>query len=155
MSLLINFITGAETAVQEQLARFAGSPWPAEVILSGVLPPKVAHFVLQSVNLTSQVKMQALDAKALQAIWSSMTSTRIQVQGTRGLEFAQVSAGGVPVTEIEPSTMASLRAPALFLAGEVLDVVGPCGGYNLQFAFSSGALAGQAAANPVEAFPAA
>ena len=75
-----------------------------------------------------------------------MTGTRIPVEGTRGFEFAQVSAGGVPVNEVEPETMASRKAAALFLAGEVLDVVGPCGGYNLQFAFSSGALAGRAAA---------
>ncbi len=64
--------------------------------------------------------------------------------GVRGFKYCQVSAGGVPVTEVDPHTMRSRIVPGLFLAGEVLDVVGPCGGFNLQFAFSSGVLAGRA-----------
>jgi len=56
-----------------------------------------------------------------------------------------VTAGGVDLKEVNPETMESLIEPGLFFAGEVLDVTGPCGGYNLQFAFSSGALAGMAA----------
>jgi len=50
------------------------------------------------------------------------------------------------VSEVEPTTMEARRLPGLFLTGETLDVVGPCGGFNLQYAFSSGALAGRAAA---------
>jgi len=53
-----------------------------------------------------------------------------------------VSAGGVPVSEVDPQTMRSLKIPNLLLAGETLDVVGPCGGYNLHFAFATGAIAG-------------
>jgi len=56
-----------------------------------------------------------------------------------------VSAGGVPVSEVDPLTMRSTIVPNLLLAGETLDVVGPCGGYNLHFAFSSGAIAGMGA----------
>ena len=52
----------------------------------------------------------------------------------------------MPVTEVDPETMASRRVPGLHLAGEVLDVIAPCGGYNLQFAWASGALAGAGAA---------
>jgi len=53
-----------------------------------------------------------------------------------------VTSGGVPTSEVAPQTMRSLKVPGLSLAGETLDVIGPCGGYNLQFAFSSGAIAG-------------
>ncbi|MEN6478611.1 MAG: aminoacetone oxidase family FAD-binding enzyme [Anaerolineales bacterium] len=69
------------------------------------------------------------------------------VTGTRGLQEAQLSSGGVPITEIAPTTMASRLLSGLYFCGEVLDVVGPCGGYNLQWAWTSGALAGAAAAN--------
>jgi len=74
-----------------------------------------------------------------------LTGISVTVTGTRGFQFSQLSTGGVPVTEVDPRSMASRRVKGLYLAGEVLDVVGPCGGYNLQFAFSSGALAGMEA----------
>lgn len=60
-----------------------------------------------------------------------------------------VTVGGVDVGEVEPTTMASRVAPGLYLAGELLDVAGETGGYNLQFAFSSGHLAGESAARAV------
>jgi predicted flavoprotein YhiN len=60
----------------------------------------------------------------------------------RGFDTCQVSAGGIPVEEVDSVSMQSRRVPGLYLAGETLDVIGPCGGYNLQFAFSSGAVAG-------------
>jgi len=63
------------------------------------------------------------------------------------LQQAQLSSGGVPLSEVEAPSMASCRASGLYFAGEVLDVMGPCGGYNLHFAFSSGILAGRAAAS--------
>ena len=54
--------------------------------------------------------------------------------------------------EVNPETMESLIVPGLFFAGEVLDVIGPCGGYNLQFAFSTGAIAGMGAGRPVSGY---
>jgi len=72
----------------------------------------------------------------------------VRVTGTRSLQEAQVSSGGVPLAEVEPTTMASRVREGLLLCGEVLDVVGPCGGYNLQWAWTSGVLAGTAAAIP-------
>jgi len=62
------------------------------------------------------------------------------------LERGEVTAGGVALDEVDPHTMASRRVPGLFLAGEILDIAGPVGGYNLQAAFSTGYVAGEAAA---------
>jgi predicted flavoprotein YhiN len=87
-----------------------------------------------------------LDDRSLQKLVDSLKDTRFPVKGVREFEYCQLSAGGVPVTEADPRTLESRLVKGLFLAGETLDVVGPCGGYNLQFAFSSGALAGAAAA---------
>jgi predicted flavoprotein YhiN len=65
------------------------------------------------------------------------------VQGTRGYKKAEVTAGGASLKEVDSSTMQSKRAPGLYLAGEVLDLDGPIGGYNFQAAFSTGYLAGE------------
>lgn len=65
------------------------------------------------------------------------------VAGTRGFDFAEVTAGGVALDEVEGGTMESRRVPGLFLAGEILDVDGPIGGFNFQAAFSTGETAGR------------
>ena len=64
------------------------------------------------------------------------------MKGKRGFEYAQVTAGGVPGHEFDWCTMESKIAPGLYAAGEVLDVDGDCGGFNLMFAFAGGILAG-------------
>ena len=67
----------------------------------------------------------------------------IIIKGTRGFDYAQTTAGGASCEQFSPSTMQSLIVPGLFATGEVLNVDGDCGGYNLMFAFASGFLAGQ------------
>ena len=60
----------------------------------------------------------------------------------------EVVAGGISLDEVDPQTMASKTSPGLYLCGEVLDIAGPVGGYNLQAAFATGFVAGESAANP-------
>lgn len=67
---------------------------------------------------------------------------RVCVTGSRGFEQAQVTAGGIPLGEVKKETMESKKIPGLYLTGELLDVDGICGGYNLQWAWSTGFLAG-------------
>ncbi len=67
----------------------------------------------------------------------------IPLSGTRGFNKAEVTAGGVALDEVDSRTMQSKLVPDLFLAGEVLDLDGPIGGYNFQAAWSTGFLAGQ------------
>lgn len=71
------------------------------------------------------------------------------IAGTRGFDRAQTTAGGIFVNEVEPDTLRSRVAEDLYLAGEILDVDGPCGGFNLAWAWASGYLAGSAAARPI------
>ena len=66
------------------------------------------------------------------------------VSGTQGFKNAQVTRGGVSLDEVDPTTMASRIFDGLYLCGEVLDVDGPCGGYNLHFAFASALTAAKA-----------
>ena len=69
----------------------------------------------------------------------------VGVTGTLGYEKAEVTAGGVPLSEVDASTLESRVAPGLWLCGEVLDVEGRLGGFNFQWAWSSGTVAGRAA----------
>jgi len=69
----------------------------------------------------------------------------VAVTGTQGWKEAQVTAGGVSLSEVDPLTLESKLVPGLFFAGEILDVTGPCGGYNLHWAWTSGFLAGMSA----------
>ena len=71
-----------------------------------------------------------------------LTNLTVPVLRDRGFDYAEVTAGGVPLSEVDVSTMASRVRPNLFLCGEILDVDGRIGGYNFQWAWASGRLAG-------------
>jgi predicted flavoprotein YhiN len=75
-----------------------------------------------------------------------LKSLTLHIKGPHPIAEAIVTRGGISTDEIDPKTMQSKSCEGLFFAGEVLDVDGPCGGYNLQIAFSTGALAGKSAA---------
>ncbi len=75
-----------------------------------------------------------------------LTGWKLPIRGTMSWQNAQVTAGGVSTAGVEPRTMESKLAPGLYLCGEVLDIDGACGGYNLQWAWSSGYIAGSSAA---------
>ena len=78
---------------------------------------------------------------------SDLWSFRVDIIGSKPVDAAQVCAGGIPVCEVEQETLESKLAPGVYFAGEVLDVDGICGGYNLQWAWSSGYVSGVHAAD--------
>jgi predicted Rossmann fold flavoprotein len=81
------------------------------------------------------------------AVIARLVQRDLQVTGTMGYERAEATAGGVALDEVDPSTLESRKAPGLFLCGEMLDVVGRLGGFNFQWAWSSGTVAGRSAAS--------
>ncbi len=103
---------------------------PVCLDLTGILPRKVAH------QITSEERGRL-------RTW--LKDFRLAVSGHRSFAEAIITAGGVETTEVDPRTMASLVAPGLYLAGELLDLDADTGGYNLQAAFSTGWLAGRSA----------
>ncbi|MHB0875469.1 MAG: aminoacetone oxidase family FAD-binding enzyme [Anaerolineae bacterium] len=119
---------------------------PLRTLLVSVLPPKVPPVYLALARVNVAVDMAGVRDDEIERVVAALTGTMVDVKGTGDFDVAQLSTGGVPVTEIEPDTMQSRRVSGLYLAGEVLDVVGPCGGYNLHFAFTTGAIAGSSAA---------
>ena len=96
-------------------------------------------------GLAPRLLAQRLEGLRPDALARRLCAFPCPIIGVRGFENAQVTAGGLAAGEFIPETLASRRIPGLYAAGEMLDVDGDCGGYNLQFAFASGILAGRAA----------
>ncbi|HOW90955.1 MAG TPA: aminoacetone oxidase family FAD-binding enzyme [Anaerolineaceae bacterium] len=142
LRLELNPLFTSEAALRALLREKRGSPTPLTVLLGSVLPPKLPPLVLKMAGFAPDMLCSQLSDKALPYLFALLTALPLRVTGTRGFEFCQVSTGGVPVSEVDPLNMRSRIVPSVQLAGETLDVVGPCGGYNLHFAFATGAIAG-------------
>lgn len=140
--LELNLLHQYEAKMQALIKDHKRSDMPALVAVQSVLPPKMAAYILDTLGVQQETPLSKLKPAQSIAVMKLMTQFKLTVTGTRGFEHCQVSTGGVPLGEVNPQTMGSLIVPGLFFAGEVLDVTGPCGGYNLQFAFSTGAIAG-------------
>ncbi|MEY8390661.1 NAD(P)/FAD-dependent oxidoreductase [Lachnospiraceae bacterium] len=115
--------------------------------LIGLFPCKLNVVLLKEAQISPGQQAQRCTRKELNALAYAAQTLRVDITGTKGFDFAQVTAGGVDTAEINPATMESLLVPRLYFAGEVIDIDGLCGGYNLQWAWSSGAVAGRAAAD--------
>lgn len=116
------------------------------VVLGSILPPKMASFIVEYCGFTSSATWRDLNTKEKEHLLRSVTHLPVVVTGVRGFDYCQLKTGGVSLSEVDPATLQSLYIPGLYLAGETLDVAGPCGGHNLHFAFASGWLAGKSAA---------
>lgn len=145
LRLALNPLFASEPALRNLLRDQRESATPLKVLLGAALPPKVPPVLLAQAGLSPAVKMNQVSDAQLEKLLQLATAIPFKVTGVRGFEYCQVSTGGVPVSEVDPLNMRSRRVPGLAFAGETLDVVGPCGGHNLQFAFSTGALAGMRA----------
>ena len=145
LRLTLNPLFDREMALRNLLRDKADTPTPLRVLLGAVLPPKVPPVLLQMAGVSTDARINAVSQAQVEKLLRLATALPFKVTGVRGFEYCQVSTGGVPVSEVDPLTMRSRLVPGLGFAGETLDVVGPCGGYNLQFAFSTGAIAGSAA----------
>jgi predicted Rossmann fold flavoprotein len=146
LELSLNLLAFFEEEFDHLLAQKRASRMPLKVFLGAFFPPKVSAAYLKNARLSEETLMGQVSESAIKRLIGSLKDTRLPVKGVRDFEYCQISAGGVPVGEVDPQTLESRVVKGLFLTGETLDVVGPCGGYNLQYAFSSGALAGRAAA---------
>ena len=109
----------------------------------GAVPNRLARMLAKYAGLRQDAPAASLDAKALKALAGATKNFALPVRGTEGFANAQVTAGGIKTSEFDPATMRSRIVPGLYACGEVLDIDGDCGGYNLQWAWSSGHLAGR------------
>jgi predicted flavoprotein YhiN len=107
-----------------------------------MIPKNMVQCLLSRAEVEEGVTLAELPRKARLSLIEDLKRLCIPLSGTRGYGKAEVTMGGVKTQEVNPQTMESRLAPGLFLAGEILDVDGPIGGFNFQAAFSTGNLAG-------------
>lgn len=113
-------------------------------LLTGILPKAVGIAICKACNLYKSDKLISdLNEKELRLIAEKIKKFPLEVSGTRGFINSQVTSGGIKTSEINKKTMESLICKNLYFAGEIIDVDGGCGGFNLQWAWASGMLAGE------------
>jgi predicted Rossmann fold flavoprotein len=115
-------------------------------VLSPSLPRRLCEAVLEQAGMPVDRRAAALAKPDRARLVQTLKQLRLSVSGTLGFGKAEVTAGGVSLDEVDSRTLQSRKAEGLFLAGEVLDLDGPIGGYNFQAAWSTGWLAGSVAA---------
>ena len=118
--------------------------------LGGLLPQSMIPVVARRAGVSLDTKAHDLRREQRRALLETMKNFTLEVSGPRPVEEAIVTAGGVKVGEVDPKTMASKKVRGLSFAGEVLDVDAYTGGFNLQIAWATGWVAGQAAAEQSE-----
>jgi predicted Rossmann fold flavoprotein len=122
-----------ENQLKVEIKKRQKEQWPVSEMLVGILPNKI-----------SAALKPVFEAKDIDAMIRSLKRKRFRVSGTRGWNEAEFTAGGVNVSEVETATLESKFKKGVYFAGEILDVNGKRGGYNLGWAWASGWVAGQA-----------
>ncbi len=150
--LSVNFFPDKDAAQLAAWFRERRETFPDDDILfdlEGFLPRKLSRVILERTGIAGSKPDETapswrdIDNKTLDRLAEMITHFEIPVRGTRPFDQAMVTVGGVETTEIHSETLESRIQPGLFVAGEILDVQGLSGGYNLHFAFASGYRAGR------------
>lgn len=146
--LCINFLADF-TADTDFFARRLSLPFATdlEAVGNGLVPKNLWGALLRRAALTPQQAVKRGDWELAKRLSAALTASRFTLQGLGSLEKAQVSAGGIALSELSGQSLSFRRVPGLYAAGEILNVTGPCGGYNLHWCFASGLSAGQGAAS--------
>ena len=145
LTCLLNFFPDWEEAEvlrwlsQRQAAMAAHE---ASTLLTGSCHTRLGQMICKSAGFTNQ-KVAGLTRDDLRHIARQATHFALPITGTCGFDQAQVTAGGLDTSEFDPRTLQSRLVPGLYACVELLDIDGDCGGYNLQWAWSSGRLAGK------------
>ena len=117
----------------------------AEDLLTGILHNRLGRVLTKAAGVELSCPVRLLKREQLQAVCGCVKGFDAVLTEPMGMDSAQVTAGGVLTADFDPNTMESKLVPGLYACGEVLDIDGDCGGYNLQWAWSSGRLAGSSA----------
>ncbi|HID37849.1 MAG TPA: aminoacetone oxidase family FAD-binding enzyme, partial [Ghiorsea sp.] len=110
--------------------------------LAGALPKRLVSLLMQSFDM--QQKLQSLSDKDVESLQVFLQTWRIKPSSTEGYRTAEVTVGGVATSELDSKTMQAKKVEGLYFIGEVVDVTGQLGGFNFQWAWSSGFAAGKA-----------
>lgn len=121
-----------------------------ENLFIGMLNKRIGQTIIKSAGLQLSDSASNLNEKEIRGIVSKIKKFPLEVTGVRGFEYAQVTGGGIELNRFNHETMQSNLCKGLFACGEVLDVTGDCGGFNLQWAWTSGYKAGLSAARSIK-----
>ena len=129
----------------EELERRRNTGLPVEELLTGILHNRLGRVLTKAAGIRGNGFVADLSDSELEAVCRAVKAFSVPLTEPLGMDSAQVTAGGILTREFDPKTMESKLVPGLYACGEVLDIDGDCGGYNLQWAWSSGRAAGLAA----------
>jgi len=135
-------------SLEEQLLDRAAEPGRASVrsVVAEMMPASVADAVLAGAGVDGGVLLKDFTREARRRLLHAIAHRPLAIRDSRGFRFAEATAGGVELSEVQPATLESRKCPGLFVVGEVLDVDGRIGGFNFQWAWATGHVAGQALA---------
>jgi len=149
VTIRCNLLPGCnfEQAEQWFLSRATERPrGTVQNLLAERLPERLARALLLQGGVEPSLQLGQILREQRRALVHTLTGLNLLVERDRGWNFAEVTAGGVPLQEIDYRTMESRKVPGLYLVGEMLDCDGRIGGFNFQWAWASGYLAGRAVA---------
>ena len=129
-------------ALAALLEKRKSSPPPAGDLFTGIPPNPLGRVIVREAGIRGNLPICDLREDQLLDVVNLAKGFTVTLTEPLGMDAAQVTAGGIFTNEFDPTTMQSRLVPGLYACGEVLDVDGDCGGYNLQWAWSSGRLAG-------------
>lgn len=115
---------------------------PGELLLAGILPKRLGLCVLTDCSINPTKEIGRLHPTVVEKIVAALKSKKYKISSVKGFADAQVSCGGIVSDEINPYTLELKKVRGLYVCGEIINVDGDCGGYNLQWAWSSGVTAG-------------
>jgi len=142
----IDFLQGYDAGTVLQLLRQRRKTLPmvpAQEVLTGLVHNRLGKMLVKYAAIPAVKPAAELTDAELERLCGALKGFRLRVTGTEGLDVAQVTAGGIRTAGINPETLESWFMPGLFICGELLDIDGDCGGFNLQWAWASGRLAGR------------
>ncbi len=116
-----------------------------EVVLNGIVNLKLGFALMNRCFLKPKTTCESISGKQIKSIVSMLKDFEISIKGTKGFDSAQVTKGGIKTEEFSPKTMMSGLVDGVFACGEILDIHGDCGGYNLHLAWTTGRIAGASA----------
>lgn len=134
-----------EVDLAAELERRRQTELPVEELLTGILHNRLGRVLTRAAGVKNKKFVKELSDYELQQVCGAVKGFEIELTEPMGMDHAQVTAGGMRTEQFDPATMESRLVPGLYACGEVLDIDGDCGGYNLQWAWSSGRCAGLSA----------
>ena len=131
-----------EEMLEKELLRRSQTNLPMEDILTGILHNRLGRVLAKAAGIAGKQYASQLSGNECRELCRAVKGFEMELTEPMGMDSAQVTAGGVLTEQFDPDTMESRLVPGLYACGEVLDIDGDCGGYNLQWAWSSGRAAG-------------